>query len=288
MVWGRFCARHFCPSGGVREDSFFGGATMSAVMPERISNLDLWEAYKARYDACARDKLIVRYAPLVKYVAGRLAMGLPPHIEVDDLVSYGVFGLMEAIERFDPARRVKFETYAIARIRGAMLDNLRASDWIPYSVRQKAKQLEAAYAKVEASLGRSATDAEVAAEMGVTVDRLHKMLQDVRGTSLVSLDEVLTGEDDSGNQMRALEVVGDQSAQDPLSYAEFEDRKRILAQAIEQLPEKERLVIALYYHQGLTVTEISRILGVSQSRISQLHSKAVVRLRSRLSRLLSA
>lgn len=261
---------------------------MSAVMPERNSDIELWEAYKARYDYRARDKLIVKYAPLVKYVAGRLAMGLPSHIEVDDLVSYGVFGLIEAIERFDPARQVKFETYAIARIRGAMLDSLRAFDWIPYSVRQKSKELESAYSKVESRIGRSATDAEVAAEMGIPIDRLHKMLQEVRGMSIVSLDEVLSGEDDSSNQVRTVEVIGDASAQDPLSFVEFEDRKRILAEAIERLPEKERLVIALYYHQGLTVTEISRILGVSQSRISQVHSKAVLRLRSRLTRRLSA
>jgi RNA polymerase sigma factor for flagellar operon FliA len=255
-------------------------------MPERNNNLELWEAYKEKFDGRARDKLIVKYAPLVKYVAGRLAMGLPSHIEVDDLVSYGVFGLIEAIERFDPSRQVKFETYAIARIRGAMLDNLRAYDWIPYSVRQKAKELEAAYTKVESRLGRSATDAEVAAEIGIPVDRLHKMLQEVRGMSIVSLDDVLSGEDDSNNPVRTVEVIGDASAQDPLTFVEFEDRKRILAEAIERLPEKERLVIALYYHQGLTVTEISRILGVSQSRISQVHSKAVLRLRSRLSRRL--
>ncbi|MDP2870961.1 MAG: FliA/WhiG family RNA polymerase sigma factor [Bacillota bacterium] len=261
---------------------------MSAVMPERNAHADVWQAYKSRHDLRARDSLIVRYAPLVKYVAGRLAMGLPSHIEVDDLVSYGVFGLIEAIERYDPDRQVKFETYAIARIRGAMLDSLRAFDWIPYSVRQKARELEAAYAKVEARLGRSATDAEVASELGVPVERLHKMLRDVQGMALVSLDEVLSGEDESGNQVRTMEVIGDASAQDPLSYVEFEDRKRILAEAIERLPEKERLVIALYYHQGLTVTEISRILGVSQSRISQVHSRAVMRLRSRLAHRLSA
>jgi RNA polymerase sigma factor FliA len=261
---------------------------MGAVMPERAEISDLWQAYKAHRDTALRDDLILRYAPLVKYVAGRLAMGLPSHVEVDDLVSYGVFGLIEAIERFDTSREVKFETYAIARIRGAMLDSLRAFDWIPYSVRQKARELEAAYSKVEAKIGRSATDAEVADEMDIPVERLHKMLQDVRGMALVSLDEVIHGEEDSGSQVRALQMLGDANAQDPLTFVEFEDRKRILAEAIERLPEKERLVIALYYHQGLTVTEISRILGVSQSRISQVHSKAVVRLRSRLTHRLSA
>jgi RNA polymerase sigma factor for flagellar operon FliA len=215
-------------------------------------------------------------------------MGLPPQIDVDDLVSYGVFGLMDAINKFDPSRQVKFETYAIARIRGAMLDSLRAYDWIPYSVRQKAKDLERAYAKVEAKLGRSASDTEVAEEMGITITQLDKMLCDVRGMAVVSLDEVWTTEDESGNGLRPIEVIEDSGADDPLMHAEFEDRKRILAEAIAKLPEKERTVVTLYYYEGLTSKEISQILGVSQSRISQLHSKAVMRLKGRLQRHFAA
>jgi RNA polymerase sigma factor for flagellar operon FliA len=230
-----------------------------------------------------RDRLIVRYAPLVKYVAGRLAMGLPPTIDVDDLISYGVFGLINAIERYDPGRNVKFETYAIARIRGAMLDGLRAFDWIPYSVRQKAKELERAYSRLEARLGRSATDCELAAELGVTLGALGKMLLDIRALALGSLDETWNGEDEEGNGLKPMEVIEDSSCEDPVDLVEFEERKRLLADAVQTLPERERLIVTLYYYEGLTAKEISRILGVSQSRISQLHSKAVMRLRARLS-----
>ena len=257
---------------------------MSAVVAERDPYQQVWQAYKANQDPRARDRLIIKYAPLVKYVAGRLAMGLLPQIDVDDLVSYGVFGLMDAISKFDPGREVKFETYAIARIRGAMLDSLRAYDWIPYSVRQKAKDLERAYAKVEAKLGRSATDAEVAAEMGIGAAQLSKMLCDVRGMAMVSLDEVWTTEDESGTGLRPIEIIEDLGASDPESHVEFEDRKRILAEAIGKLPEREKTVVTLYYYEGLTSKEISHILGVSQSRVSQLHSKAVLRLKGRLQR----
>jgi RNA polymerase sigma factor for flagellar operon FliA len=257
---------------------------MSVALRSGEAYQEVWRAYKLTRDPRARDRLIVKYGSLVKYVAGRLAMGLPPHIDVDDLVSYGVFGLMDAIERFDPARQVKFETYAIARIRGAMLDSLRAYDWIPYSIRQKAKDLERAYAKIEAREGRSATDAEVAEELGISMAQLDKMLQDVRGMAVVSLDEVWTGEDESGAGLRPIEILEDANADDPLRHVEFEDRKRILAEAIAKLPEKERRVVSLYYYEGLTSKEISQILGVSQSRISQLHSKAIMRLRGRLYR----
>lgn len=262
---------------------------MSAVLAEgRESNQDAWSIYKMTGSQGARDRLIIKYAPLVKYVAGRLAMGLPPHIEVDDLVSYGVFGLLDAIEKYDPERQIKFQTYAIARIRGAMLDSLRAYDWIPYSVRQKSKDLERAYAKVEAKLGRSAADAEIAAELQVSQQQLSKMLQEVRGTATVSLDELWSTEDESGNGLRPMEVIEDTNAADPLSHVEFEDRRRIMAEAIGKLPEKERTVVSLYYYEGLTSKEISQVLGVSQSRISQLHSKAIIRLKGRLARRLGA
>lgn len=262
---------------------------MSAAVVDGVDAYQkVWQAYKLTRDPRARDRLITKYAPLVKYVAGRLAMGLPPQIDVDDLVSYGVFGLMDAINKYDPSRQVKFETYAIARIRGAMLDSLRAYDWIPYSVRQKAKDLERAYAKVEARLGRSASDTEVAEEMGISIAQLDKMLCDVRGMAVVSLDEVWTTEDESGNGLRPIEVIVDAGADDPLMHVEFEDRKRILAEAIAKLPEKERTVVTLYYYEGLTSKEISQILGVSQSRISQLHSKAVMRLKGRLQRHFAA
>jgi RNA polymerase sigma factor for flagellar operon FliA len=259
---------------------------MSAVVFQPQEQDEIWGLYKRTKDLRLRDRLILKYSPLVKYVAGRLAMGLPAHVDVEDLVSYGVFGLIDAIEKFDPGRQVKFQTYAIARIRGAMLDSLRAFDWIPYSVRQKAKELERTYTRVEAKLGRSATDAEIADELGITLAQFDRLLREVRGIALVSLDEVWNGDDESGNGLRPVEVIEDESSEDPLKFVEFEDMKRVLAEAIEKLPERERMIVNLYYHQGLTAKEISRIMGVSQSRISQLHSKAVTRLRSRLTRLL--
>ncbi|MDP2872533.1 MAG: FliA/WhiG family RNA polymerase sigma factor [Bacillota bacterium] len=255
---------------------------MSSVAPSRKGQSELWQLYRVTRDSAVRERLIIRYAPLVKYVAGRLAMGLPPSIEVDDLISYGVFGLIDAIDKFDLDREVKFETYAIARIRGAMLDGLRAYDWIPYSVRQKAKVLERTYSKLEGRLGRSATDAEVAAELCVTPAKLGKMLLDVRGLAVTSLDETWNGEDESGNGLRPIEVIEDTSAEDPVGRVEFEERKKLVAEAVTKLPEKERLVVALYYFEGLTAKEISHILKVSQSRISQLHSRAIMRLRGRL------
>jgi RNA polymerase sigma factor for flagellar operon FliA len=256
---------------------------MSATPQSRPDPADVWKVYGLTRSQELRDRLIVRYAPLVKYVAGRLAMGLPPTIDVDDLTSYGVFGLINAIERYDPGRQVKFETYAIARIRGAMLDGLRASDWIPYSVRQKAKELERAYSRLEARLGRSATDSELAAELGIGSAALGKMLLDVRALTLSSLDETWNGEDEEGNGLKPMEVIEDSSSDDPVDLVEFEERKGLLAAAVRALPERERLIVTLYYYEGLTAKEISQILGVSQSRISQLHSKAIMRLRAHLS-----
>jgi RNA polymerase sigma factor for flagellar operon FliA len=255
---------------------------MSAILANRRDQFEIWRQYRATKSPAIREQLIIKHAPLVKYVAGRLAMGLPPMVEVNDLVGYGLFGLIDAIDKFDPDREVKFETYAIARIRGAMLDGLRAFDWIPYSARQKARDLERAFASLEARLGRSATDAEVAAELGVSTPQLQKMLLDVRGLTLTSLDENWGGEDESGNGLRPIEIIEDPNATDPEAKVEIDEHKVILAQAIAELPEKERTVVTLYYYEGLTAKEISHILRVSQSRISQLHSKAVLRLRGKL------
>lgn len=243
---------------------------------------EAWEVYSLTRDPRVRNRLIMCYAPLVKYTAGRLAMGLPDTVEVDDLISYGVFGLIDAIERFDPQRQVKFETYAVARIRGAMLDGLRAFDWIPYWVRQKAKELERAYSRLEARLGRSATDAELAAELGISIRRLGKMLLEVRAMTLVSLDDTWNAADEDGTGVRPMEVIEDPDAPDPQAVLEFEERRRRLADALQTLPDREKLIVTLYYYEGLTAKEIGKILGVSQSRVSQLHSKAVMRLRARM------
>lgn len=250
---------------------------------ERLAHA--WQAYREAQDEKAQEELVERYLPLVKYVAGRIAVGLPSHVEIEDLYSYGVFGLLDAIRRYDPHRGVKFETYAFTRIRGAMLDGLREMDWVPSSLRQKARQLERAYADVEARLGRPATDEEVAAELGLGAEEMRELLKEVSRVTLVSLDDAAwAGEDDGEADLALQEIVKDDRADDPLESARLMERKRLLAEAIDRLPPKERIVVGLYYYDGLTATEIARVMNLSVSRISQLHAKAVLRLRGRLGR----
>jgi len=251
---------------------------------EALAKQDIWAAYKACGDKMLRDQIIVRYLPLVKYVAGRVSISLPPHVDTDDLVSSGIFGLIEAVERYDPSRGVKFETYAVARIRGAIIDGLRALDWIPSGVRQKARAMERAYAKVESELGRSASDEEVARELGMSLEGFSKHLSTLAGTVLVSLDELWVSEVEGDDGIRAIDMIEDRSAPAPERLAEILDRKRVLARAIERLPERERLLVALYHYEGLTAKEISILMGISQSRVSQLHTRAMLRLRSYLGR----
>lgn len=240
---------------------------------------ELWRAYKEKGDLAAREALVLSSARLVKYCAGRIAVGLPASVELDDLISYGIFGLLDAVEKFDPARGVKFETYAIARIRGAILDGLRAVDWVPRSVRQQAREIERAMSRVEGREGRPATDEEVARELGVDLRRYHQMLQETQGAALLSLEETWT--DDSGQVEYSIQqLVQDSSTCDPGEVVEQSEARERLARAIDALPERERLVIALYYYEGLTLKEIGQVLGVSESRVSQLHTKAVLRLRA--------
>ncbi|MBT9258499.1 MAG: FliA/WhiG family RNA polymerase sigma factor [Clostridiales bacterium] len=246
---------------------------------------DLWEAYKGWQDEEAYEKLVERYLPLVKYVAGRLAMGLPAHVDMEDLYSYGVFGLLDALRKYDPSRGVKFETYAFTRIRGAILDGLRELDWVPSSLRQKARRLEQAYGALEARLGRPAEDREVAEALGMDEEALQQLLVDISRVTVASLDDAAWNRDEEGEgDLPLRDMVADDRAADPFEEAYLRERQALLAQAIDRLPEKERLVIALYYYEGLTVTEIARVMKLSVSRVSQLHSKAVLRLRGRLSR----
>lgn len=245
----------------------------------------LWREYKERGSREAREKLVLEFIPLVKYVAGRLAIGLPSHVELDDLISYGIFGLIEAIERYDPFRGVKFETYAVARIKGAILDGLRAWDWVPPSLRRKARQLERVFGALEQKLGRAASDDEVAQSMGIDVEELNKLIQSLGQANVLSLDDLWRSSDKVEQGAIGYELVGDTQAPDPSAVVEFEEKKKVLADAISRLPEKERLVVNLYYYEGLTAKEIAFVLGVSPSRISQLHSKAILRLRGRLGRL---
>lgn len=238
----------------------------------------LWLRYKETRDSGARDALVELYLPLVRMVAGRLSMGLPSQVEVDDLESFGLFGLLEAMERFDPARGVKFETYASTRVRGAIIDGLRAETWAP-ALRQKARQLDEVENRLETQLGREPSDAEVAEGLGLTVKELHRRRGEVGAALLVSLDDVAPGDEDGltiGDRLTDLE------SPDPEAEALYGERRMILAEAIETLTEKERLVITLFYFEGLTAKEVAQVLRLSVARISQLHSKALLRLRGRL------
>ncbi|HSD77907.1 MAG TPA: RNA polymerase sigma factor WhiG [Solirubrobacteraceae bacterium] len=243
---------------------------------------DLWRRYKTGGDGQAREGLVVAYSPLVKYVAGRMASGLPAHVDEADLISYGLLGLINAIERFDLGRDVKFETYAITRIKGAIIDELRSLDWVPRSVRQRARDIERANAKLENVLQRAPTDDEMARELGVTVDEFHDALLQISHSTIAALDELWTVSDSSGDQVSLLDTITDESAPDPAALVDQTDLKDRVADAIARLPEREKLVIALYYYENLTLREIGEVLGVTESRVSQLHTKAILRLRSRL------
>ncbi|MGY1812170.1 RNA polymerase sigma factor WhiG [Blastococcus sp. SYSU D00820] len=240
----------------------------------------LWAQYVTDRDSALRDRLILHYAPLVKYVAGRVGSGLPAHVEQADLVSYGTFGLIDAITRYQPSREVKFESYAMSRIRGAIIDELRSTDWIPRSVRMRARQFERTVAALESRLQRSPTDEEVAAEMEMDVEDVRKFLGQLSLVNVVALDELLT--DDDGGAPRLVDTLQDSSALDPQAMAEHGEARQLLARAVEQLPEREKVVVSLYYFEGLTLADIGRVLGVTESRICQLHTKAVLHLRTKL------
>jgi RNA polymerase sigma factor for flagellar operon FliA len=241
----------------------------------------LWADYKASGSREARDRLIVHYSPLVKYVAGRVSVGLPQNIEQADLVSYGIFGLIDAIDKFDPGRAIKFETYAIARIKGAIIDELRSIDWVPRSVRAKARSVEKAYAKLEASLLRTPTDTEVANEMGISEQDLHNVFNQISFVGLIALDEMLSVGGDRGESTTLGDTIPDKG-EGPVAAFEVEEMKQILASAINRLGDREKIVLTLYYYEGLTLAEIGEVLGVTESRVCQIHTKAVLQLRSKM------
>jgi RNA polymerase sigma factor for flagellar operon FliA len=248
-----------------------------------IAITELWDEYKSGATANVRERLILHYSPLVKFVAGRVAAGLPQNIEQSDLVSYGIFGLIDAIDKFDPGRGFKFETYAISRIKGAIIDELRSIDWVPRSVRAKARAIERAYSKLENELRRSPEDLEVAAELDMTEPELARTLSQISFTGLVALDELLAA---SSSDRTGSATVGDTIADgqhDPVEQFETDEMKHLLADAINRMPDRERLVLTLYYYEGLTLAEIGDILGVTESRVCQIHTKAILQLRGRLS-----
>jgi len=241
----------------------------------------LWADYKASGSRDARDRLIVHYSPLVKYVAGRVSVGLPQNIEQADLVSYGIFGLIDAIDKFDPGRAIKFETYAIARIKGAIIDELRSIDWVPRSVRAKARAVEKAYAKLEAALLRTPTDAEVATEMGISEQELHGIFNQISFVGLIALDEMLSVGGERGESTTLGDTIPDKG-EGPVAAFEVEEMKQILASAINRLGDREKIVLTLYYYEGLTLAEIGEVLGVTESRVCHIHTKAVLQLRSKM------
>ena len=242
----------------------------------------LWRKFRKTGDPAIRDRLILTYAPLVKFVAGRLGSGLPAHVDEDDLVSYGLLGLIGAIERYDPDRDVKFETYAITRIKGAIIDELRAMDWVPRSVRARAREIERAMASLEAQLHRAPTDAEIAEKIGITEEELGDSLTDIARSSIAALDEVWTISGSGGDQVALIDTIEDTDAPSPQNTLDETEMREAIAESIARLPEREKIVVTLYYYEELTLREIGDVLGVTESRVSQLHTKAILRLKARL------
>jgi RNA polymerase sigma factor for flagellar operon FliA len=244
----------------------------------------LWREYRKSKDQGVRDRLILTYAPLVKYVAGRLGSGLPAHVDENDLVSYGLLGLIGAIERFDPDRDIKFETYAIARIKGSIIDELRAMDWVPRSVRSRARDIERAIGELERKLMRAPTDEEIAEKLGVTTDELDDSLSEIGRSSIAALDELWTisSGGGGGDQVALIDTIEDTEAPDPQGSLSQTEMREAVGEAIARLPEREKLVVTLYYYEELTLREIGEVLGVTESRVSQLHTKAILRLKARL------
>lgn len=235
----------------------------------------LWAQYKATGDLELRNRLVVQHSPLVKYVVGRVRAGLPQNVDWNDLVSEGVVGLIDAIEKFDPGRGLQFQTYAVPRIRGAIIDSLRASDWVPRSVRSKLREIEQAQTALENSLGRSPEDDEIAAELGISLTELQEIYSKAAYTSVASLDEIGMGAEDVAPSTPALDEVDD-------------DMKQVLLQVVRQLPERDQVIICLYYYEGLTLSEIGQVLRVSESRVSQLHTRAALALRGKLAGAVAA
>ena len=250
--------------------------------PQTDAIIKLWDDYKASGSIEERNRLVVHYSPLVKYVAGRLSAGLPNSIEQADLVSYGMFGLMDAINKFEPSRGYKFETYAMSRIRGSIIDELRSIDWVPRSLRAKARAVEKAYTKLEHELLRTPTDAEVADELGTTEEELQNVFTQISFFGLVALEETVSVGADRSESVTLGDTIPDPGI-GPVGAFEVEETKQILAQTLNRLPEREKIVLTLYYYEGLTLGEIGGILGITESRVCQIHTKAVIQLRSKLS-----
>lgn len=250
------------------------------VAPGATAGVELlWRQFNESPAQAVRDRLVLHYAPLVKYVAGRVGTGLPTHVDVSDLVQSGIFGLLDAIEKFDPERGLRFETYAMQRIRGAILDDLRSQDWVPRSVRSRARDVERALERLGGRLHRTPTDDELAVELDISVQDLRELYGKLRLTSVVALEDLVGSTRERGS---LLDALPDDAAADPVNVLVDEDDRRQLADAVAELVERDRVIVSLYYFENLTLAEIGRVLGVTESRVSQLHTRAVFRLRAKL------
>ncbi|OGH63327.1 MAG: RNA polymerase sigma factor WhiG [Candidatus Lindowbacteria bacterium RIFCSPLOWO2_12_FULL_62_27] len=245
--------------------------------------MKLWKIYKKTSDLDARNKLILYFAPVVKFVAGRMMVNMPPNVEYEDLVSYGTLGLIDAIDKFDITKGIKFKTYANLRIQGAILDELRASDWIPRSIRKKARDVERAIQALEAKLGRPATDEEIAKALDMSFEEYAELLSQISGTAMLSLNDVwYIGKDD--DEITVGDQVEDTESTTPDLQIERDEAKSLLKEMILKLPEREKQVIYLYYYEELTLKEIGEVLNVTESRVSQIHTQCILRLRSKLAK----
>lgn len=243
--------------------------------------VNMWKKYKRTKSLIVREEIVKKYLYLVKYVAGRVAVGLPPNVEFNDLVSYGILGLFDAITKYDVSQGNKFETYAVARIRGSIMDELRKLDWAPRLLRKRAREIDRKCKELEEKHGRLATDDELAKALHMSVDDLNSIYSDLSSTSFLSLDEVW--QNDEGNKpISRLQTIEDSLITNQFSFVHQAEVKDLLADAIDQLPEKEKLVIVLYYYENLTLREIGELLDVSESRVCQIHTKVVTRLRGHL------
>jgi len=245
---------------------------------------DLWLQYRKTRDPAIREAFIKQYAPLVKYVAGKVSVGMPNNVEFDDLVGYGVFGLIDAIEKYDPDRNIKFKTYAVTRIRGAIFDELRLIDFVPRSVRQKTREIESTISSLEAQLGRTASDQEIASAMGMDEAEYLKTIQKISGTSVISLNDLWYSGDDN-DKVSIVDSIESPSSLNPDVVVVNEEIRRVIVEAINELPDKEKKILVLYYYEDLTLKDIGRVLQVTESRVSQLHTKAILHLRSKLTNI---
>jgi RNA polymerase sigma factor for flagellar operon FliA len=243
---------------------------------------ELWRAYKFNDDRKAKDEIIKQCLPMIRSIAQRLSIYASPSHDLDDLVSAGIIGLLDAIEKFNPSKGASFKTYATYRIKGAILDEVRALDWVPRSTREKAQRLERAYSELEQQLMRTPSEEDVAKHMGISVEELRKILLEISGMALLTLEDISTDEE---NEEAIKDFVADPNAANPEDQIAFEEAKKLLAQAIKSLPHQEKIVLSLYYYEEMTMKEIGKVLGVSESRVSQIHSSAILRLRGKLRRI---